>query len=47
MLKNQLAIKSPINDVDEIRKIKNQINVIHDLLLKKDKIKKVIKTKDE
>jgi hypothetical protein len=47
VLNNLLAIKSQINDADEIRKIKNQINFIHGFLLTKDKIKKVIKTKDE
>jgi hypothetical protein len=38
-LKNLLAIKSQINDIDEIRKIKNQINFVHCLLLTKDMIK--------
>jgi hypothetical protein len=47
VLKKLFAIKLQINDVDEICKIKNQINFIHGLLLTKDKIKKVIKTKDE
>jgi hypothetical protein len=47
VLNNLLVIKSQIDDVDEIRKIKNQINFIHGLLLTKDKIKKVIKNKDE
>jgi hypothetical protein len=47
VLNNLLNIKSHSNDVDEIHKIKNQINVIHGLLLTKDKIKKVIKTYDE
>jgi hypothetical protein len=42
-----LVIKSQIEDVDEIHKIKNHINFIHGLLLTKDKIKKVIKTKEE
>jgi hypothetical protein len=46
-LNNLLTIKSQINDVDEIHKIKNQINFVHGLLLTKDKIKKAIKTKDE
>jgi hypothetical protein len=46
-LKYLLAIKSQIDDVDEIGKITNQINFIHGLLLTKDKIKKVIKFKDE
>jgi hypothetical protein len=47
VLNNLLYIKSHSNDVDEIYKIKNQITFIHGLLLTKDKIKKVIKTKDE
>jgi hypothetical protein len=47
VMKNLLAIKSQIEDVDEIRKIENQINFIHGLFLTKDKIKNVIKTKDE
>jgi hypothetical protein len=47
ILNNQLAIKSQIEDVDQIRKIKNHINFIRGLLLTKGKIKKVIKTKDE
>jgi hypothetical protein len=47
VLKDLLAIKSQINDINEIRKIKNQINFVHGLLLTKDKIKKVVKTKDE
>jgi hypothetical protein len=47
VLNNLLTIKSQINDVDEIYKIKKQINFVHGLLLTKDKIKKVIKTKDE
>jgi hypothetical protein len=47
VLNNLLAIKSEINDVEEIRKIKNQINFVHGLLLTKDKIKKTIKTQDE
>jgi monomeric isocitrate dehydrogenase len=47
VLNNLLAINSQTDNVDEIRKIKNQINFIHVFLLTKDKIKKVIKTKDE
>jgi hypothetical protein len=47
VLKKLLASKSQIDYVDVIRKIKNQINFIYGLLLTKDKIKKVIKTKDE
>jgi hypothetical protein len=47
VLRNLLAIKSQTDNIDEILKIKNQINFIHGLLLTKDKIKKVIKTKDE
>jgi hypothetical protein len=48
VLNNLLATKSQINDdLDEIHKIKNQINFIHGLLLTADKLKKVIKTKDE
>jgi hypothetical protein len=42
-----LAIKLNSDNIDEIRKIKNQIHFIHGLLLTKDKIKKVIKTKNE
>jgi hypothetical protein len=47
VLNNLLYIKSHSNDVDEIHKIKNQINFIHGLKLTKDKIKKVINSKDE
>jgi t-SNARE complex subunit (syntaxin) len=47
VLKNLLAIKSQTDNIDEIRKIKNQINFIHSLLLTKDKVKKIIKTKNE
>jgi hypothetical protein len=47
ILNNLLYIKSHSNDIDEIHKIKNQINFIHGLLLTKEKIKKVIKTTDE
>jgi hypothetical protein len=47
VLKDLLYIKSWSNDIDEIHKIKNQINFIHDLLLTKDKIKKIINTKNE
>jgi hypothetical protein len=47
VLKNLLAIKSQIEDENEIRKIKNKINFIQGVLLTKDKIKKVIKTKDK
>jgi hypothetical protein len=42
-----LAINFQIDDIDDIRNLKNQINFFHGLLLTKDKIKKVIKTKDE
>jgi hypothetical protein len=45
ILEDLLAFKSQIEDEDEICKIKNQINFIHGLLLTKDKIIKVIKTK--
>jgi hypothetical protein len=47
MLMNLLSIKSETDNIDEIRIIKNQINFIYGLLQTKDKIKKVIKTKDE
>jgi hypothetical protein len=46
-LKDLLAIKPQIEDDNEIRKIKNQINFIHGLLLTKDKIKKVINSKED
>jgi hypothetical protein len=35
VLRNLLAIKSQINDADEIRKIKNQINFFHGLFFTK------------
>jgi hypothetical protein len=47
VLRNLLSIKSQTANIDDIGKITNQINFIHGLLLTKDKIKKVIKTKDE
>jgi hypothetical protein len=47
ILQDLLYIKFHSNDTDEIRKLKNQINFIHCLLLTKNKLKKVIKTKDE
>ncbi|GMO12696.1 MAG: hypothetical protein Ta2E_01200 [Mycoplasmoidaceae bacterium] len=33
--------------IDETKNIKRQINYLHDLLLMKDKLKRVIKTRDE
>jgi hypothetical protein len=47
VLRNLLAIKSQTDNIDEIHKIKNQINFIHGLLLTKNMIKNVVKTKDE
>jgi hypothetical protein len=45
VLKDLLAIKSQIDDEDEILKIKNQINFSHALLLTKDKITKLLRQK--
>jgi hypothetical protein len=47
LINNLLEIKSQTDNIDDTRKIKDQINYIHRRLLRKDKIKKIINTTDE
>jgi hypothetical protein len=47
IISDLLVRKFNLDDVNEIKNIKNDINYIHGLLLMKDKLKKYIKSKNE
>jgi hypothetical protein len=47
VIKTLLDRKAKSSDADEIRNMISQINFINGLLLMKDKLKKLVKSKDE